>query len=173
MIRRRIKEHKKFIDNLNSALKGLSFEEIETKTGISEKDITNAAKTYSKAKKGVIIFGQGITHQQDGYKSSLNILDLCILTGNIDSKGTAVLPLCDENNEYGALEMGAAPEFLPGFLNAGDAKDRDIISKIWDKKIPSKKGMTISEIFNGVLKGKIKALYVIGENPAGTFSAEV
>ena len=164
------KEHKKFIDNLNSALKGLSFEEIETKTGISEKDITNAAKTYSKAKKGVIIFGQGITHQQDGYKSSLNLLVLCILTGNIDSKGTAVLPLCDENNEYGALEMGAAPEFLPGFLNAGDAKDRDIISKIWDKKIPSKKGMTISEIFNGVLKGKIKALYVIGENPAGTFS---
>jgi len=75
--------------------------------------------------------------------------------------------LCDENNEYGALEMGAAPEFLPGFLNAGDAKDRDIISKIWYKKAPSKKGMTISEIFHGVLKGKIKALYIIGENPAG------
>ncbi len=163
------KEHKKFIDNLNSALKGLSFEEIEEKTGISEKDIVQAAKAYSKAKKGVIILGQGITHQQDGYKSSLNILDLCIITGNIDSKGTAILPLCDENNEYGALEMGAAPEFLPGFLNAGDAKHRDIISKIWDKKTPSKKGMTISEIFNGVLKGKIKALYVIGENPAGTF----
>jgi len=164
------KEHKKIIDNLNSALKGLSFEEIETKTGVSEKDIIDAAKAYSKAKKCVIIFGQGITHQQDGYKSSLNILDLCIITGNIDSKGTAILPLCDENNEYGALEMGAAPEFLPGFLNAGDAKDREIISKIWDKKTPSKKGMTISEIFNGVLKGKIKALYVIGENPAGTFS---
>ena len=163
------KEHKKFINNLNSALKGLLFEEIETKTGISEKDIINAAKAYSKAKKGVIILGQGITHQQDGYKNSLNILDLCIITGNIDSKGTAILPLCDENNEYGALEMGASPEFLPGFLNAGDAKDRDIISKMWDKKIPSKKGLTMPEIFNGVLKGKIKALYIIGENPAGTF----
>lgn len=163
------KQYTKFFDNLESVLKGLSFKQIEEKTGISEKEIHDAAKAYAKAERGVIIFGQGITHQPDGYKSSLNLLDLCIITGNIDSKGTAILPLCDENNEYGAIEMGAAPEFLPGLLNTGDAEERNVISKIWGRNVPSKKGMNIAEIFNGVLKGKIKALYIIGENPAGTF----
>jgi predicted molibdopterin-dependent oxidoreductase YjgC len=104
----------------------------------------------------------------------LKLIDLAWITGKLDQPGCGVNTVTEEPNEQGAVDMGAAPEFLPGQVSFNDQTARDRFAKAWDVTLPAAgSGANLVEILKGCKSGRIRALYVIGENPLATLPASM
>jgi predicted molibdopterin-dependent oxidoreductase YjgC len=89
-----------------------------------------------------------------------------MVTGNVGKESTGVNPLRGQNNVQGACDLGALPNVYPGYQSVEDAVIREKFEAAWNSKLSPKKGLTVIEIMHGVEKGDIKAIYIMGENPA-------
>jgi len=153
-------------EQLRDALQDISLKEAEKITGVPEEDIGKAATLYAKAKASSIIYAMGITQHTTGTDNVLSCANLAMLTGNIGRPGTGVNPLRGQNNVQGACDMGALPNVFPGYQAVTDEELRKKIAGIWGvDKLPSEVGLTVTEMINSALEGKIKAMYIMGENP--------
>ena len=100
--------------------------------------------------------------------SVVNLLDLLLLSGKLTAPGCGFAPLAEENNDQGAVEMGAVAELLPGALNLTDQDARAQMTRAWKEELPLAPGATLIEMIDRAQAGIIKGLFVIGENPVGS-----
>jgi len=129
--------------------------------------------TFAQASRGVILFGSGVTRAARGSETVADLLDLAILSGKINREGCGVAPLTDENNEQGAVEMGAVPSWLPGLRDVSSADARSQVSAVWREEIPHEAGADYLEMIERARRGEIKALYIVGEDPIGSLPASM
>ncbi|MEM1996065.1 MAG: molybdopterin-dependent oxidoreductase, partial [Thermoplasmatales archaeon] len=95
------------------------------------------------------------------------ISNLALLTGNIGKRGSGIFPLRGQNNVQGSSDMGALSEWYPGYVRV-DSPDVSRIEGIWNRPLPRKPGLALSEMFSAAADGRIKAIYLMGENPLVT-----
>jgi formate dehydrogenase major subunit/formate dehydrogenase alpha subunit len=88
-----------------------------------------------------------------------------MLTGNVGKPGSGVNPLRGQNNVQGACDVGALPNLYPGYQPVNDEAIRDKFQTAWGAALPAKPGLTVVEMVNAAAEGKLRALYVMGENP--------
>ena len=154
---------------LAKALEKYSPEYVEAITGIPREEIQTAARLYATAAQAAIVYGTGITQHTGGTKGVKALANLAILTGNIGGRGGGIYALQRENNAQGASDMGALPNFLPGYHSVADAQARGKFEERWGVRLPAKPGLTAVEIMEQAEEGKIKGLYIVGENPVLSF----
>jgi formate dehydrogenase alpha subunit len=152
-------------ETLWSSLDKFSIEFVKKITGISPKDLEAVAKLYLSAKKRAIVFGSGVTQHAHGTEIVKALCNLALLTGETEKVGGGVYPLLTQNNAQGAFDMGGVSEFLPGYQRVDDEKARRRFEEIWGREIPANPGLTYIEMFDKIKEGKIKALYIFGEDP--------
>jgi formate dehydrogenase alpha subunit len=152
-------------ENLRSSVEKFSVEFVKNTTGISPADLESTANLYLSAKRRAIVFGSGVTQHANGTEIVESLCNLALLTGETEEGAGGIYPLLTQNNVQGALDMGSLSEFLPGYQKVEDQKARNKFEKIWGRGIPEKPGLTYLEMFDMILEGKIKALYVFGEDP--------
>jgi formate dehydrogenase (NADP+) alpha subunit len=154
---------------LKSAVETLSFDAITAATGIALEQIHEAASIFAEAPRAIILCAEGIVRRSGGYENVLSLMDLAWITGKLGRPGCGVSTVTEEGNEQGAVDMGVAPEFLPGQALFTDAAARERCAKAWGAELPATgKGATLTEILKRCRSGQIKALYVVGENPLAT-----
>jgi len=141
---------------------------VEEITGIPRKDIQTAARMLAGVEKASIVYGNGITQQVNGTDAVIAIANLAMLTGNAGRRG-GIFALQRENNAYGACDMGALPDFLPGYQSIDDAQNRKKYEERWGRQLPAKPGLTALEIMDQAGEGKVKGLLIMGENPVAGF----
>jgi len=124
-----------------------------------------SAKIYGSAKNASIFYSMGITQHTCGTDNVIAIADLAMLTGNLGNKGGGVNPLRGQNNVQGACDMGALPNVFSGYQYVEYNSFREKFEKKWGNSLPSKNGLTVTEMIDRAISGNIKALYVMGENP--------
>lgn len=169
-----ISKHSKAYEALKAALSGLSLEQIATYTGITVDSYREIAAIMAEAPRSIFLCAEGIVRRPDGYQNVLKLIDLAWITGKLGQPGCGVNTLTEEPNEQGAVDMGVAPEFLPGQILYDDATARDRFSKAWETTLPAAAtGANLIDILKRCKSGQIKALYVIGENPLATLPASV
>ena len=152
-------------ETLRSSLHQFSTDFVKKTTRISSEDLEAVAKLYLSAKKRAIVFGSGVTQHANGVEIVKALCNLALLSGEAEEGGGGVYPLLTQNNAQGALDMGCLSEYLPGYQKVNDEKAHRRFVEAWDKGIPEKPGFTYMEIFDKVLEGDIKALYIFGEDP--------
>jgi anaerobic selenocysteine-containing dehydrogenase len=108
----------------------------------------------------------GITQHTTGTDNVLTLANLALLTGNLGKESAGVNPLRGQNNVQGACDMGALPNVYPGYQSVADAPTRAKFQQAWSAELPDKKGLTVVEMMHAVEREQIKALYIMGENPA-------
>ncbi len=160
-----------FVQRLTAAVQQTSWEALEGATGHTRAHWEESAKLLAAAKRVVILVGNGVLRQPDGEGTTTNLLDLLILLGKLNQLGCGVGPLAEENNDQGAVEMGAVPEFLPGPAPLMDQASRDRLAAVWREELPRTPGLSMIEMLAAADKGSLKALFVVGENPVGTLPA--
>ena len=105
-------------------------------------------------------------HGTDGVRSLAN---LAILTGNVGTPdGGGIMPLRGQNNVQGASDVGALPEFLPGYARVEDARARARFEAAWGVRLPAERGLRIPEMLAAARDGRLRALWVIGEDVVQT-----
>ena len=152
-------------ETMRSSLERFSAESVKKLTGISSGDLEAAANLYMAAKKRAIVFGSGVTQHANGTEIVKALCNVALLTGETEEGGGGVYPLLTQNNVQGAFDMGSLSEFLPGYQKVDDEKAQRRFEEIWERKIPEKPGFSYMEMFDKIAEGKIKALYVFGEDP--------
>ncbi|MEM0141374.1 MAG: formate dehydrogenase subunit alpha [Thermoplasmatales archaeon] len=139
-------------------------------TGVNPDLIVRAARMIAEDKPTSILYAMGITQHVQGTENVQSVSNLALLTGNLGREGNGIFPLRGQNNVQGSSDMGALSEWYPGYVKV-DSPDIERIEKIWGKKLPRQKGLTLSEMFEAAIDGRIKAIYLMGENPLVTEAA--
>jgi predicted molibdopterin-dependent oxidoreductase YjgC len=152
-------EYKKSIDKYTP-------EYVEAITGIPVDKIIEAARIYGSARNASIAWTMGITQHACGTDNVTTLTNLALITGNIGREGTGLNPLRGQNNVQGACDMGAQWDSYPGYFKVEDEIARKRFENLWKTRLSDKNGIPLTEIMDNVLHGKLKALYIMGENPA-------
>jgi len=137
--------------------------------GVTSEDIRTAARLYAQANQASIVYGTGITQYIGGADSVRILINLMILTGHTSHRGSGIYAIQKENNGQGACDMGALPDLLPGYQSVTDDQARRNFEEHWGVSLPANPGLTAVEIIKQAKEGKIKGLYIIGENPILAF----
>jgi formate dehydrogenase alpha subunit len=164
--------HPRAFQALTQAAAGLPLEQIAEQCGVPVELIHDAAQAFAEASRSLALCGEGIVRRPDGYRHVLTLVDLLWLTGKLGRPGCGLDTVTEEGNEQGAVDMGASPEFLPGQAGFDDEPARARFAKAWGAALPAAgRGAGLMDILAGCRSGKVKALYLIGENPLATLPA--
>jgi formate dehydrogenase alpha subunit len=138
-------------------------------TGVKESDLKTAAEWIAKSKPCALVYSMGITQHTVGVDNVKSVANLMMLTGNIGKPGSGVNPLRGQNNVQGACDMGCLPDVYSGYQKVTDMQSRDKMMRMWeaDEIAGGSVGYTVTEAMDILAKepGKIKCLYLMGENP--------
>jgi formate dehydrogenase alpha subunit len=157
-----------YVSAVSQALSGISWADIETSTGTGRDRFLEMAASIAQGRRVVVLAGQDLLRNSGGYGLCLNLLDLLLLTGKLAQPGCGFAPLAEENNDQGAVEMGALAEFLPGMRDVASSEERSAVARAWNAELPNRDGATLKEMIDNARAGRLKAMVVIGENPVGT-----
>jgi len=161
-----IEERTENFEEVVEAVKEMTPEKAEKITTVPAEAIREAARTYAKAETASIIFSMGITQHTTGTDNVLSLANLAMMTGNVGKESAGVNPLRGQNNVQGACDLGALPNVYPGYQSVEDADIHAKFEKAWDAKLSAEKGLTVVEMFHAIEDGSVRALYMMGENPA-------
>jgi len=135
-------------------------------TGISAQEIIDAARLYAGAERGSILYCMGITQHTTGTDNVKSLANLAMLCGNLGIEGGGVNPLRGQNNVQGACDMGGLPDVYSGYQKVIDPAANQKMAEAWGvDELPDQPGMKVTQMIPAAHDGKLKALYIIGENP--------
>ena len=160
-----IQERTEGFEELRQLIQRYTPEVVETITGVPKLDLEAAARLFGEAKNACILYGMGITQHTTGTDNVKSVANLLLLTGNMGREGTGFSPLRGQNNVQGACDMGALPNVYPGYQKVDDPSVRMKFETAWGCELSDHPGMTVTGVADAILKGDIKGLYVMGENP--------
>ncbi len=131
--------------------------------GLSEDTLKKVAQMIAEANGVCVLWAMGITQHSMGSDSSTAISNLLLITGNYMKTGSGAYPLRGHNNVQGASDHGAMPNFLTGYQSVDDPEVRSRFKAAWNVQLPSTKGLDNHEMIEAIYEGKLKALYLFGE----------
>ena len=161
-----IEKRTKGYEKLGEIVENYSPESVEKVTGITAAAIEEAALMYGKSSNSSIIYCLGITEHTMGMDNVMSLANLAMLTGNIGKEGAGLNPLRGQNNVQGVCDMGALPFLYPGYKKYVLDSVRDDAQCQWGcGDLNDLPGLQMVEILEAAHEGRMKALYIMGENP--------
>jgi formate dehydrogenase major subunit len=142
-------------------------EKMEAICGIPAATLRQVARDFATGRAGMIFWGMGVSQHIHGTDNSRCLISLALMCGHVGRPGAGLHPLRGQNNVQGASDAGLIPMFLPDYQTVTDVGIRNAFSEIWSSgDFSDEKGLTVTEILDAVHAGKIKGMYILGENPA-------
>jgi formate dehydrogenase alpha subunit len=160
-----IEERTEGFESFKESLREYTPEAVESVTGVPKEAIVRAALLYGNAVRPGIYYTMGITQHTHGTENVYAIANLALMTGNLGRESTGVNPLRGQNNVQGATDMGCIPDMYPGYQKIEIRGIRQKFQMSWGVKLSDRAGLTATEMTGAALKGNLKAMYIMGENP--------
>jgi predicted molibdopterin-dependent oxidoreductase YjgC len=142
-------------------------EEAERVTGVPAEDIVATAREYARERHAGIFYTLGITEHASAIDNIWSLSNLVLMTGHLGYESTGLNALRGQNNVQGLNDAGANPAYFPGY-QAIDADSRRKFEEAWGVPMPETPGYRLDQMMSGLHDGRIRALYLVGENPAHT-----
>ncbi len=127
-----------------------------------------AAILYAKAKAAPIIYCLGVTEHSSGTEGVMSLSNLAMICGKLGRPGCGVNPIRGQNNVQGACDMGAMPTDFTGYQKVHIPANVEKFEKAWGVKLNPVPGMMATDCFPAMIEGKIKGLFIFGEDPVRT-----
>ncbi len=153
-------------DAFKESLRNFDLDFVEQVTKVPRGKIAQAARIFATNSPAMLLYAMGITQSSHGHDNVVATANLTMLTGNIGKASAGVNPLRGQNNVQGACDMGALPNVYSGYQTVADPAVREKFEIAWGCSLPSSPGLTLVEMLEAAYQNEIKALYLIGENPA-------
>lgn len=161
-------------------------DKVSETTNIPVEQLYEAAEIIASSKPTAVLWAMGITQHIVGVRNVMDLANLQMLLGNMGKPGGGVNPLRGQNNVQGACDMGGLPNVYTAYQPVTSEEAREKFAKAWGLRtkdelgrmkdeefslspssfiLSDKVGLTVTEMIPGILDGKIKSLYIIGEDP--------
>ncbi|MDQ0220625.1 formate dehydrogenase subunit alpha [Peribacillus cavernae] len=153
-------------DEFAKSLEKFTLEYAEEKTDLTKAELIKVATMIHESKSTCILWAMGVTQHTGATDTSTAISNLLLITGNYGRTGTGAYPLRGHNNVQGACDFGTMPSWFPGYEPVQDPKVRERYEKAWGVSLPEEPGFNNHQMVEGIHDGKLKALYLFGEEMA-------
>jgi formate dehydrogenase major subunit len=160
-----IEQHTEGFEEIKKLVEEYTPEKVGEICHIEPARLIEAARMYATADKAPIIYCLGVTEHSTGTEGVMSMSNMALLCGKIGRSGCGVNPLRGQNNVQGACDMGAMPTDYPGYQKVDTPEVREKFEKGWGVKLPATPGLKATEVFPAAIEGKIKGLYICGEDP--------
>ena len=151
-----------------AGLRALDLDALEKITGVDKDLVKAAAIEYASSEAAMSFHGLGVTEHEQGAKTVMLISNLAMMTGNIGRPGVGVNPLRGQNNVQGAADMGCQPHQGAGYYEMNDVAVQQRYAEFYGTPTPSEPGWKIPQMFDAAIAGKLKALWLMGEDVVQT-----
>lgn len=163
-----VRERTEGFEILAATVRDYTPERVEAVCGIDRADLVSAARMYAAADAAAIVYCLGVTEHSTGTDGVMALSNMAMVTGNLGKPGCGVNPLRGQNNVQGACDMGAGPDDMPGYQKVADPAVRQKFEQAWGMPLPAWRGLKATECFPAMLDGRIKGLFLFGEDPVRT-----
>src|SRR5882672_1223106 len=150
-------------DDYRKSLEPFTLEFASERCGLPVDTLKKVAHMIADAERVCILWAMGVTQQSQGSDTSTAISNLLLITGNYMRPGTGAYPLRGHNNVQGASDYGSMPNSLPGYQSVDDKEVRARFEASWRVTLPKTKGLDNHQMVDAIHQGKLKAMYLIGE----------
>jgi formate dehydrogenase major subunit len=134
--------------------------------GIAAEEIRTVARKYARANAAIIFWGMGVSQHTHGTDNARCLISLALMCGQTGRAGTGLHPLRGQNNVQGASDAGLIPMVFPDYMKVGVDVIRERFEELWQAKLDPEPGLTVVETMDAIHAGKVKGMYIMGENPA-------
>tara|TARA_B110000879_G_C11175627_1_gene515825 strand:- start:3033 stop:4424 length:1392 start_codon:yes stop_codon:yes gene_type:complete len=155
-------------EDYKKELFNIDLNKLEKISGVDREEIRQAAIAYASAPNAMSFHGLGVTEHSQGTFTVMQIADLALMTGNIGRRGVGVNPLRGQNNVQGSADMGVQPHQGAGYMDITKPEVNARYNTFYGVDVPSHIGYKIPEMFDAALEGKLKAIWIIGEDVVQT-----
>ena len=156
----------KELDSFKAALASVSLTDAAAAAGVAEADLRSAVRLIGGKAGVAVIFGADLIRSSAVSGNVSALVNLALLLGAVGGEAGGIFPVSEKNNMRGLLDMGVAPDRLPGGQGLDAAP---LFEKVWGKAVPAVAGKNFWQIIEGIEQGAIKALYLLGCDPVVTF----
>ena len=160
-----IRERTEGFEELKKLVAEYTPEKVQEITDVPADSLRQAARMYAAGKPAAILYAMGITQHTTGIDNVRSTANLAMLCGNMGVAGGGVNPLRGQNNVQGACDMGGLPNVYPGYQVVSSPDVQKKFQEAWGSTGPATVGLTVTDMVNGLEEGKVRALFVMGENP--------
>jgi formate dehydrogenase major subunit len=158
-----LKQHVDGLEEYTKSLAPFTLEMASERSGISVDTLKEVARTIAAAESMCVLWAMGVTQHSMGADTSTAMSNLLLVTGNYMRPGTGAYPLRGHNNVQGASDHGAMPNFFPGYQRVDNPEIRAKFEKAWNVNLPPKPGLNNHQMIDAIAEGKLKSMYVFGE----------
>jgi len=151
---------------LKANAKDYSPEKMAPVCGIPAQTIREVARLFATSKGSMILWGMGISQHVHGTDNARCLIALCLMTGQVGRPGCGLHPLRGQNNVQGASDSGLIPMMYPDYQRVDNPEANRRFQALWGTKLETKPGLTVVEIMKEADAGRIRGMYIMGENPA-------
>ena len=160
-----IDERTENFDEFKAAVMQYPPEKVADITRVPVEKLYEAAEILATNSPMAVMWAMGITQHIVGVRNVMDLANLQMLLGNMGKPGGGVNPLRGQNNVQGACDMGGLPNVYPAYQPVTSEEAREKFLKAWGATTEAKVGLTVTEMMPGILDGRIKSLYILGEDP--------
>jgi len=150
---------------LHYALDSIDMEYVTRLTQVSQESIAEAARVFSRANGGAIVYALDNLPGELQRDCVLSLVNLALLTGNVGKPGCGIFPMRLGMNEQGASDVGCAPNRLPGNLSLRDDTTVQALGRAWDSPMPVSRGLGVAAAITAAQEGQLKSMLIIGDSP--------
>ena len=161
-----IGSHTEGFDAMRSHLEAYPPERMAPICGIDAETLRTVARTYARAERAIIFWGMGISQHVHGADNTRCLIALALMCGHVGRPGTGLHPLRGQNNVQGASDAGLIPMMYPDYRPVDAPGERERFAAAWGAELDPEPGLTVVEIMDAAHEGRIRAMYIMGENPA-------
>ena len=158
--------HTSDFETLAAHVAGFTPETMAPICGIDAETIRRAARLYARARASIIFWGMGVSQHVHGTDNARCLIALALSTGQIGRPGTGLHPLRGQNNVQGASDAGLIPMMLPDYRRVDGPGNLAAFERAWGATLDPQPGLTVVEIMHAAHEGRIRGMYIMGENPA-------
>ncbi len=167
-IEKRVDRGMEAFEELEQLVEKYTLEKTEEITSVPKEKIIAAARMYATSETSMIATGMGMSQQVTGTNNVFSLINMMLITGQIGKERAGIDPPRGQNNVQGATDVGCSPIIYPGYIPVTDDDNRKRVAKLWNvdyEDLSAKPGLTTVEIMHAAYDEKIKAMYIMGENP--------
>ena len=161
-----IQAHTEGFERLKTHLAQFTPEAMEPICGIAAEEIRTVARKYARASAAIIFWGMGVSQHTHGTDNARCLISLALMCGQTGRAGTGLHPLRGQNNVQGASDAGLIPMVFPDYMKVGVDAIRARFEELWQAQLDPEPGLTVVETMDAIHAGKVKGMYIMGENPA-------
>jgi len=159
-----VNERTRGFDEFRARVMAQDLEQLQSITGVPLADVKRAAHVYGNAERAMAFHGLGITEHYQGSRAIMMLASMIMMTGNIGLPGTGMNPLRGQNNVQGAVDMGVQPDQGAGYQDYQQPQIQALFKQVYGNEIPTQPGLKIPQMFEAARGGKLKALWIMGED---------